>query len=254
MDIEIWPNILDWWGPSGMALNRNPQIRYTWALENGRFALAIENSNASLTTGVLGDISPGLDVQAVARLPDITSHYRREGEWGHVQLGGVVRQLSYETPTAPENAPKGNELGWGFNLTGMLGTVGADRLRVGLVYGHGIGSFINDGSVNLAPDPDGGARALPTTGITLYYDHYWTESLSTALGGSHNSYDTGDLQLGSEVESVSYASTNLLWAPSSNFWAGIEFQYGRRVDIDGDSGTDVRTQLQFRYTFSERLD
>lgn len=257
IDIDIWPNVIDWWGPSAMALNRNPQLRYTWQLEGGRVALALENSNASLTTGVLGETSPGLDndLQAIGRLPDLTGHYRREGEWGHVQLGGVIRQLSYETVNTPDNEPSGSELGWGLNLTGVLGTVGADKLRVGLVYGHGIASFINDGGgVNLAPDPDGGALALPSAGVTLYYDHYWTESLSTAVGASHNTHDNSPLQLGFEVESVTYASTNLLWAPSSNFWAGVEFQYGRRLDIDGDSGTDFRTQLQFRYTFSERLN
>ena len=33
MDITIFPNVVDWWGPSGMIFNRNPQVRYTWQME-----------------------------------------------------------------------------------------------------------------------------------------------------------------------------------------------------------------------------
>lgn len=256
MDIDTWPNILDWWGPAAMSINRNPQARYTWTLPTGRFAVAIENSNASLTTGVLGETSPGFvdDVQAVGRLPDLTAHYRHEWGDNHVQLAGVLRQLSFETVEQPENEPKGSELGWGLNLTGVLTTVGRDRLRGGAVFGHGIASFINDGGgVNLAPDPDGGGQAVPSLGVTLYYDHYWTELLSTSVGASHNTHDNSPLQEDFEIESVTYGSTNLIWAPSANFWAGAEFQVGRRQDISKVDAFDYRIQLQVRYTFVEPL-
>jgi len=29
MDDDMWPNIVDYWGPSGMVFLRNPQIRWT---------------------------------------------------------------------------------------------------------------------------------------------------------------------------------------------------------------------------------
>ncbi|MDX1392814.1 MAG: DcaP family trimeric outer membrane transporter [Gemmatimonadota bacterium] len=256
IDIDTWPNVLDWWGPSAMALNRNPQVRYTWALPTGRFALAIENSNQSLTTGVLGETSPGFvdDIEAVGRIPDLTANYRHDWGDSHVQIAGVARQLSYETVDEPDNEPKGSEFGWGLNLTAVLQTVDRDRFRGGIVYGHGIASFINDGGgVNLAPDPDGGALALPSLGLTAYYDHYWTDVLSTSLGASYNTHDNSSEQQSFEIESVTYGSTNLIWAPSSNFWAGAEFQLGRRLDISEIDAFDYRIQFQVRYTFVEAL-
>ena len=255
IDIDIWPNILDWWGPSAMALNRNPQVRYTLEFESSKLAVALENSNASLTTGVYGDLSPGFadSVQAVGKLPDLTAHYRRAWSWGHLQIAGALRQLSYERVGVADNEPKGSELGWGLNLTGVIGTFGSDNLRFGVVAGEGIGSFVNDGGVNLAPAVGGGALAVPTVGVTLYYDHYWPDYLSSAIGASRYNNDSSPLQSADEVDSVWYGSTNLLWAPGENFWMGLEFQYGHREDIDGSDGSDYRLQFQFRYTFSERL-
>ena len=256
MDIDIWPNVLDWWGPSAMALNRNPQLRYTWDWEGATFALALENSNASLTSGVFGETSPGFDeaLRGRTQFPDLTSHYRRTYDWGHIQVGGVLRQLAYETLGTPGNEPEGSEFGWGINLTGVIGVFGQDKIKAGLVFGEGIGSFINDGGgVNLAPSSSGGAEAVASTGLTLYYDHYWDEALSSSIGFSYNDNDTTPLQSADEIDSVAYMSTNLIWAPSQSFWLGLELQYGERDNVDGASASDLRVQFQLRYNFSERL-
>ncbi|MFM1816898.1 MAG: hypothetical protein RLZ98_3593, partial [Pseudomonadota bacterium] len=45
MDIDVFPNTIDYWGPSGMVFYRNVQIRWTpWRTDNSRFAIAIERS------------------------------------------------------------------------------------------------------------------------------------------------------------------------------------------------------------------
>jgi len=167
MDISIFPNVVDWWAPAGMVFNRNPQVRYTWRDESSEIADALEKQNASFNTGVFGDISPefGQAADVKSPLPDLTAHWRDEYDWGHYQIAGVLRKLEFETRGTPDNEPNFEETGWGINLTSVINTFGRDQLKLGLVYGEGIGSFMNDGGVNLAPH-NNQAEAVPLLGFT----------------------------------------------------------------------------------------
>ncbi|GAB3101499.1 hypothetical protein G8770_14430 [Aestuariicella hydrocarbonica] len=268
MDISIFPNTIDWWGPAGMVFNRNPQVRYTWTgkssgsgtLNGGgnELAIALEQPNASFNTGIFGELSPVIDERASTRTeyPDLTAHWRSVHDWGHLQLAGVLRKLEFETicPGDPasclsNNRPKDDETGWGVNFTGVLNTFGHDQLKFGVVYGEGIASFMNDGGVNLAPE-DNAIEAVPILGTTLYYDRYWSPRWSSSLGVSVNDADVRNQQADSEFDRGSYASVNLLYTPYPDFIIGLEALYGEHKDVGGRTGEDFRTQLTFKHKFS----
>ncbi|WP_439133824.1 DcaP family trimeric outer membrane transporter [Pseudomaricurvus sp.] len=258
MDISIFPNVIDWWGPSGMVFNRNPQIRYTWFGDNNEIAVALEKPNGSFNTGIFGQLSPVIDERASVRTeyPDLTSHYRSEHDWGHWQLAGVLRKLEFETtcpgdPSTclPDNHPRTEETGWGVNLTGSINTVGQDQLKFGVVYGEGIASFMNDGGVNLAPG-DNTIEAVPVLGTTLYYDRYWSNRWSSSIGVSINDADVRNQQADEEFDKGTYASVNVLYTPYPEFLIGLEALYGEHKDVGGNVGEDFRTQLTFKHKFS----
>lgn len=254
MDIGIFPNVVDWWGPSGMAFNRNPQLRYTWALGEDEFALALEQPNASFNTGIFGEISPAFDDAATARteLPDLTARYRLAGHWGHLQLAGVLRRLEFETRGTPNNEPKFEDTGWGLNFTGAINSVGRDQIKFGLVYGEGIASFMNDGGVNLAPE-NFEEEPVPVLGTTLYYDRYWSGQWSSSIGFSINDANVRNQQADAEFDKGIYASANLLYTPYPAFLIGLEALYGRHEDVGGRSGEDFRTQVTFKHKFSTKF-
>lgn len=252
MDISIFPNVVDWWGPSGMAFNRNAQLRYTWQLEGkSRFAIALEVPNGSFNTGIFGDLSPEFDANATdkTQLPDLTAHYRHEQDWGHVQLAGVLRKLGFETLGTLDNEPSDDVFGWGLNLTSVLNTTGRDQLKMGLVYGEGIASFMNDGGVNLAPE-DNAAEAVPILGVTAYYDRYWSGRWSSSFGFSINDADPRNQQADNEFDTGTYASANLLHTPGPNLLYGAEFLYGKHEDVGGNIGEDYRIQFTFKHKFA----
>lgn len=254
MDISIFPNVVDWWGPSGMAFNRNPQVRYTWLLDRGEFAVALEKPNGSFNSGIFGEISPEFGERATDRTeyPDLTAHWRNEFDWGHYQVAGVVRQLGFETRGTPNNEPNDDEFGWGLNLTGAVNTIGRDQLKLGLVYGEGIASFMNDGGVNLAPD-DNEARAVEVTGITAYYDHYWSDRWSSSIGWSMHDNDPLNQMADSEFQTGQYASTNLLYTPYPNLLIGSELLWGNLENVAGEDGDDYRLQFTFKHKFGKSL-
>jgi hypothetical protein len=250
MDISIFPNVVDWWGPSGMAFNRNPQVRYTFRSEGSELAFALEKPNGSFNTGIFGDESPEFDEAARAKtpLPDFTAHWRNEGDWGHYQVAGVLRKLEFETLGTDNNSPKDSELGWGVNLTGVINTMGRDQLKLGVVYGEGIASFFNDGGVNLAPE-DFEAKAVEVLGITAYYDHYWSKHWSSSIGWSTNTADTLNQQADFEFDTSQYASVNLLWTPYPALLIGSEFLWGNLENVAGEDEDDYRIQFTFKHKF-----
>ncbi len=262
MDADLFPNVVDYWGPTGMAFVRNPQIRLTVVDKAGfKFAVAIESPNEDIDVGRIRQIDPDLaaNLRDVTPLPDLTAQARYVGDWGHVQLSGLLTKLAVETAGTPNNQPKDSRIGWGLNFGTSFNIAKATTLRAGVVYGHGIASYMNDGGTDLAPRtvPVGPglalgleAEAVPLLGIIAYVDHRWSKSFTSALGYSMTRVENTNFQTASAYHKGEYASGNLLWQPMRNVLVGGELLYGKRTDNDGRSGDDIRTQVTFKASFS----
>lgn len=262
MDGDIFPNTIDYWGPSGMAYLRTPQVRFTHKTGPHEFAVAIEKPSNDIDPGNVRLIDPrlGSSIQGDEKAPDLTAHYRYDGGWGHVQLAGILRSVGFETADTPNNEPKDSKTGWGFNLTSNVKIGAKDVLHLGVVYGEGIASYMNDGGVDLAPEIVAGPvqpvalrpDVVPLLGLTIYYDHYWNDQWSSAIGWSQTKVENTSFQSGDAFESGQYASVNLLYTPAKPLLMGVEFLWGRREDFDGAEGEDARLQFSFKYSFSSK--
>ena len=189
----------------------------------------------------------------------------------HVQLGGILRKIGFDTVGTEDNEPTGSELGWGVSLSGSA-KASLATFRLGVVYGRGIATYMNDGGMDLAPSADLtpfpqppifpppdiplnlllSAEAVKLLGLSAYVDLQWTAKLSSALGYSFTKVDNTNFQEATAFHKGAYASGNLLWAPADRLLAGIEFLWGKRVDNDGNSGTDLRMQTSFKINFSSK--
>ena len=257
MDGDIWPNVIDYWGPTGMVFYRNVQLRWTPIKGGTNFAVAIEHPTNDVDVGVLRQDDPSLGaVQPDQKLPDFTAQLRRNGDWGHLQLAGVLRRLGYNTPATPDNTPKGNTTGWGLDLTSALKVGHKDQLLVGGVYGHGIANYMNDGGMDLAAQTNGPTgvepAAVPLFGILAYYDHWWSDKWSSTAGYSKTQVENTDLQTIGTYHSGQYASGNLIYYPTKNVFFGGEFLWGQRTDVSGAKGIDRRFQFSANYKFSSK--
>ncbi len=258
MDADLFPNVVDYWGPNGMVFVRNPQVRLTLLDQAGfEFAMAIEKASTDIDPGNIREIDPNLgnNIQDVTPLPDLTMRARYVADWGHIQVSGMLAKLAYETRGTPDNQPRDSLLGAGVNLGTSLNLTSSTTLRTGIVYGHGIASYMNDGGTDVAPQttsnaPGLEAVAVPLLGVIAYIDHRWSKELTTAFGYSFSKVDNTDFQSGSAYRKGEYASANLLWEPSPGFLIGGEVLYGKLTDNSGATGDDIRTQLTFKANFS----
>jgi len=267
MDPGVFPNTIDYWGPTGMVFYRNQQARYSMPLGEDMLSFSLEDPDTSLTIGRFRNVkacdlpdpesgcgstdSTAADIfQAHNDLPDFTASYQNNGDFGHYKLAGIVRKLGYERL---DNGDDGYKVGWGINASTVLNTWGQDNVKLEAVYGEGVGNYMNDGGVDIAPDSAdldrAGAGTVPILGIVAYYDHYWNERWSTTLGWSMTDLDREDGQAGNEFEKGQIAQINLLHYPMDNVMMGGEFIWGQRENIDGNKGSDYRVQFSLQVNF-----
>ena len=265
MDGDIFPNVVDYWGPTGMVFVRTPQIRWTfWDRDGWTAAVALEHPSDDIDPGNIRLISEEVadNIQANEELPDLTAAIRYGGDWGHVRLAGILRKVGYDTKGTEDNEPDGSETGWGINATTAF-KLGLATPRLGIVYGRGIATYMNDGGMDLAPSvetiispgsiilvPE--AEAVKLLGVSAYVDLQWTKQWTSSLGYSFTKVDNTNFQDPTAFHKGEYASANVLYAPADNILAGAELLWGRRTDNDGEKGTDTRLQASFKWSFSSK--
>lgn len=273
MDGDIFPNVVDYWGPAGMVFVRNPQLRWTFLDGHGwTAAVALEHPSNDIDPGNIRLIDPELatNIQGDEKLPDLTAAVSYTGDWGHVRLAGILRRIGYDTRGTPDNEPSGHKTGWGINATSSI-KVKPATLRLGVVYGHGIATYMNDGGMDLAPSaalipfplifpPPASpplnelldAKAVPLLGISAYVDFDWSKEWTSSLGYSFTKVSNTNFQEGTAFHRGDYASVNLLYHPADNVLTGPELLWGKRTDNDGETGHDLRVQYTFKWSFSSK--
>ena len=92
MDIDVFPNSIEYWGPTGMVFFRNVQVRWMPIQGDTRLTLALERPGASGDAGVLADRIELQNVKGRSPMPDITGEYRFGGSRGYVRSGRLAGQ------------------------------------------------------------------------------------------------------------------------------------------------------------------
>jgi hypothetical protein len=251
MDADLYPNVVDYWGPAGMVFLRNPQVRYTVLNKNGHsIQVSLEAPFSGVDSGKVNGIDPTLGVAGHDRYPDLAMHYRHDCAWGHWQLAGIVRSVGFESRTSPTGNPSGNEAAGGGSLGGVLKVFKNDKIYAQFTYGAGISNYMNDGGSDLAPDSNLHAATIATTAGEFYYEHPWNSKWISTIGYSQHHQDNQGGQLDTAFHSGQYTSANLLYSPDPNILMGVEYLWGERKNKDGQAGIDNRIQFSFKYNFS----
>ena len=260
MDIDVFPNSLEYWGPNGMVFFRNLQVRWMPLKGRNSVTLALERPGASADQGLFADRIELQGIRPKFDLPDFSGNVRFTRDWGYFQAAGMVRRIKWVDTTNDAFDLGGSAVGAGLNLTSNLKFTKNDTGRLAFVYGQGIQNYMNDAPVDVGIEltPGGDPRrpvkgvALPMWSMVAFLDHNWNKRFSSAIGYSMLSIDNSNGQAPDAFHRGHYALGNLLFYPVENATVGGEFQWGRRENfLDGFKSDDFRIQFSFKYNFSK---
>jgi hypothetical protein len=260
-DGDIWPNSLEYWGPTGMVFFRNVQVRWTPLRGDNTLMFALERPGASGDAGVYADRIELQNVKGRNVLPDLTGAYKYGQKWGHVRVSGALRKITWDDMLNDKYDLSGSATGWGLNFSSCLNLSKSDVLRLQVVYGRGIENYMQDSPVDIGiqnnlsnPVTPVIGKPLPITGTVVFLDHNWNSRWNSTIGYSRQDIDNTDAQAPDAFHAGQYALGNLLFSPVPNVMMGGEFQWGRRTNFsDGFYSDGVKIQFSFKYSFSHML-
>jgi len=261
-DPDVFPNSLEYWGPTGLPWFRNVQLRYT-AFDNvfNSVILALARPGASGDQGVYSDRIELDGIKPRFPLPDFIAAYKRTGNWGHVRTAGILRRINWDDTLDDAFDLSGDATGWGWNVSSALNVTKSDVLRLMFIVGEGVQNEMNDSPIDIgiANNPGDPVRpvvgeAIPIVAYSVFLDHTWNKALTSAIGYSWQDNDNTDAQAPDAFRVGKYALGNVLYTPAPNVMFGGELQWGRRENFsDGFQSDGFKIQFSFKYNFSWKL-
>lgn len=261
MDVDVFPNILDYWGPNGMLFFRN--VQFFWQpvhrSDGTRVTFALERPGASADVGQFANRIELQNVKGRFPAPDLSGEYRIGGNFGYVKLGGILRYMAWDDLLPDALDLSGDALGWGLSLSSGLKLGQNDLLHLQTIYGAGVENYFNDAPVDVGAKLQPENRLTPITGIPLgdfglvaYLDHTWNSEFASSIGYSRVDISNSNGQEGIAFRDGQYSSVNLIWTPVQRVMFGGEFQWAHRDNFGGGfSADDYRLQFSLKYSFSQ---
>jgi hypothetical protein len=271
MDIDVFPNTVEYWGPNGMAFFRNVQFRWMPIKGDTRLTIALERPGASADGGTYSEILQQQNIRAQFPVPDLSAEYRSAHAWGYVELAGIVRYMKWVDQGTDDFDLSGDAIGWGLNLSSNI-KLGKDNLvRLSVLYGAGVQNYMNDATVDVGiettDDPEKPIKgvAVPLLGVVAFFEHNWNDKFATAIGYSMLNMDNTNGQNFDAFKMGSYAIGNLIYYPVQDVMMVAELQYGNRENFNNLEGNQVypdeylktadilKVQFSFKYNFSHKV-
>ncbi len=262
MDLDVFPNSLDYWGPNGMVFFRNVQFRWTPIQGKNVLQFAVERPGASGDQGYYADRIELADVAARFPVPDFSASYKWGGhDWGYLRLAGILRYIKWDDLGNQQFDLAGDAVGWGLNLSSNIKTDPKGTLRLEVIYGQGVENYMNDAPVDIGiqnnfsdPQQPIVGKAVPVLGLVAFYDRTWNEKWSSTIGWSMVNIDNTDGMSASAYQQGQYALVNLLFYPIPNLLFGPEVQYIHRTNFDdGWSTGGFRLQVSGKFNFAATI-
>lgn len=259
MDVDNSPETVDFNGPIGSALARQPQIRYAYGTKDmGTFTVALENS-----VNYILDNTGTATTQGLAKMPDLIGRWDKSFGWGSMSVRGVSHELRVNDGAGLEVSKRG----YGLASTAFIKMRdGKDFASVGLTYGEGIGRYFY-GIEGAAFD---GTNILleKALGIAVGYQYKASDRLrANFVFGAQRSYDNAytafaranglDSSVGAggmgqfAINRSAYqAHLGFIYNPIKNVDFGAEYIFGQRETLAGEKGDLSRVNLSAKYYFN----
>jgi len=246
MDLDATPNTIDFEGPNSAVALRAPMIRYSFgASKPFSMQFALEMPDVSITYR-----NPY--AESYQYVPDLIVSLKVTKKWGHLQLGGVLRTMSYGDTVDREQY---HIFGYGGAFSGAFKIGKRNKFMFQGVIGNGISKYVQDISgvgLDAVTEPSktipSAMKTVFTGGFYIAYQQFWSQRLNSTFtyGLTHVEnipYYSGEYNIGQ------YACVNLFWELLPVFSIALEYLWGQRLDHGGFSGNANRINAMAQFSF-----
>lgn len=249
-DMAAAPPSIDNEGPNALTSISNGVIDYRHSF-NSHWSIGIgaELPIASATTGDYTNI-------VSQRVPDVPAYVQYSWDKGKswIRFSGIVRNMLYRDLIADRNR---DCVGWGVKISGSISPFPWLTAYYQGAYGKGITSYFQDlyeGGLDMVPSGNGRMESVKAWGgyLALQYNISPKVFATTTYSHLRNyavKYNGGDTPWGERYKYAQYALANVIWNITPQISTGLEYIYGRRVDMDGVSRRNSRIQTMLQVTF-----
>ncbi len=250
-DMAAVPPTIDKEGPNALVAVPNGVMDYRRSFgRHFSFGVGAELPLASYTNSA--------DTRTVSqRVPDIPAYL--QWAWGggsRIRLSGILRNVAYRDMAAGKNR---NSVGWGVKLSGTVMPVAPLTVYYQAAYGRGMTSYFQDlceGGLDMAPDSSDPGKLKPVEAwgayVGLQYDFspkFFASATYSHVRAYAGCYEGGDVPWGEQYKYAQYVVCNVFYNINSFLQWGMEYIYGRRVDMSGLQRHDNRIQTMLAVNF-----
>jgi hypothetical protein len=245
MDNASIPTTVDFEGPNSALDKKHGLIRYERKYgERSVLGFSFESPRADYDNPA----DTLYESTSKQRNFDIAGRYKQSNSWGHVQVAGIFRRISY--------LHQGNiDVLYGFGILLSSAVLIREKHQFYMQYsiGNGIANYFvgySDRKLDAIYDPvtdDMKLKGIQGGFIsyTYVYNSLWIWSLTAGL----SSLDTEDFEPENSFKSSQYFAANVFYTPIETIRVGLEVTSGTRTNLDKQKGHATRISAIARFDF-----
>jgi outer membrane murein-binding lipoprotein Lpp len=262
MDVDNYPETVDFNGPTGATFIRQPQIRYAYGTQSaGTFTVALENGSSYVLDSraelVPGEENPDYALpipSSLTYVPDVVVRWDKGFQWGALSARAMTQQLRFDDGAGTDAATRG----WGAAASASFKVRGTDWLAMQVTGGDGVGRYLNyiegalyDGVADeirkeraigviagYQHKPADWVRVNLVYGATCNFDNDYTDA-AEATG-----LDSGRFGVNRWVQQLHLGP---IFTPVKGVDLGVEGIWAQRKTLADEKGDDLRLNVSFKY-------
>ena len=262
-DLAADPTTIDYDGPNAFTVVINAKFDYRhnfgkhFGLGIGAEMPMASYTNATVTHTPEGNTLTTPTTTVTQRIPDIPAYVQWNfGNNNRIRLSALLRNMQYRDNKAADTK---NLAGWGVQLSGNFNI--CDKL-IGYyqaTYGKGITSYFQDltgGGLDMVPNmaKNGQLETVKAWGAYLGLQYNisskcFCDIMYSQLRNYAPEYAGGATPWNDQYKYGQYVNANFFWNINNLFTWGIEYIYGRRMNMDHTQAHDNRLQTMLQVNF-----
>jgi len=245
MDNTSLPQTVEFEGPNSSLSKRHGVIRYERIIvKKSILGISLESPKADYTNPADSILFTSPDQRNL----DLAGRYKYFDKWGHVQLAGIVRKITFVQQESTDT-----QYGWGVLISAQLLINSKHQLSSQYSTGNGIAYYsvgLSNRQLDAVYNPTNNTMELKTLsgGFINYAFKPFSNLVFSAIAGISR-VECKEFEPGSAFMSSQYYGVNTFYNPIETISLGLEVTYGTRKNVDNQIGDATRISMLAKFDF-----